>query len=99
MTAEGSDGVDALTVTTQIRHHLALVDVWKRGEITEDAQPHRETQHSAPVTLNIIKCRKTEVKSFLITERLTSAISGVARTEWAHLLVLYGARQRAKLAL
>lgn len=45
VTAEGSDGVDAPTVTAQIRHHLALVDVWKRGEITEDGQAHRETQH------------------------------------------------------
>ena len=27
VTAEGSDGVDALTVTTQIWHHRALVDV------------------------------------------------------------------------
>lgn len=27
VTAEGSDGVDALTVATQIWHHLALVDV------------------------------------------------------------------------
>lgn len=43
--------------------------------------------------------QKNISKIFLITERLTSAIGGVARTEWAHLLVLYGAGQRAELAL
>ncbi len=35
VTAEGSDGVDALTVPTEIRHHLALVDVWKVRDILE----------------------------------------------------------------
>lgn len=29
VTAEGSDGVDALTIVTQVLHHMALVDVWK----------------------------------------------------------------------
>lgn len=29
VTAEGSNGVDALTVPAQVWHHLALVDVWK----------------------------------------------------------------------
>lgn len=32
VTAEGSDGVDALTVLTQIWHHLALVNVWKHRD-------------------------------------------------------------------
>lgn len=35
VTAEGSDGVDALTVPAQIWHHLALVDVWKSRDILE----------------------------------------------------------------
>ncbi len=29
MAAEGADAVDALAVLTQVRHHLALVDVCK----------------------------------------------------------------------
>ena len=36
VTAEGSDGVDALAVLTQIGHHLALVDVWKYRDILEN---------------------------------------------------------------
>lgn len=35
----------------------------------------------------------------IITELLTSTIGGVARSKWAHLLVLYGARQWAELTL
>lgn len=31
--AEGSNGVDALTISTQIWHHLALVDIWKYRNI------------------------------------------------------------------
>lgn len=35
----------------------------------------------------------------VISELLTSAVSGVARSKWAQLLVLQGARQGAELAL
>lgn len=55
MTAEGSDGVDALAILAQIWHHLALIDI--------------------------------------------SAVCGVARSEWTHLLVLYSAGQWAELTL
>lgn len=34
-----------------------------------------------------------------MTVALTSTVCGVARSKWAHLLVLYGARQRAELTL
>lgn len=33
VTAEGSDCVDALAVSAQIWHHLALVDIWKYSDI------------------------------------------------------------------
>ena len=33
VTAEGSDCVDALTVTAQVWQHLALVDIWKNRNI------------------------------------------------------------------
>lgn len=44
--AEGSDGVDALAVAAQIWHHLALVDVWRCGDIWERDVDQTET-HSA----------------------------------------------------
>ena len=52
MTAEGADGVDALTVMTQVRHHVALVDIFKyrnKSDTSSDQQTHDSVKCSQTV--------------------------------------------------
>lgn len=106
LTAEGSDTVDALTVSAQIWHHMALVDIWKYSDILKSHKDapqldlfKKKFDFNVYVIVTKVLLGVCYTSLGIITVLLTSTICGEARSKWAHLLVLYGAGQWAELTL